>query len=78
MTSLLVSHLAGINSSSVTTGKFTTLLKGKYGRLRTVVAAPDGALWLTTSNRDGHGTPAADDERVLRVIPDSGGGSLPV
>ena len=75
---LLVSHLAGINSSSVTTGKFTTLLKGKYGRLRTVVAAPDGALWLTTSNRDGHGKPAADDERVLRVVPDSGGGSLPV
>jgi glucose/arabinose dehydrogenase len=51
----------------------------RYGRLRTVVAAADGALWLTTSNRDGHGTPVPADERVLRIIPSSGGGgSSPV
>jgi hypothetical protein len=58
-------------------GWFTPLLKGKYGRLKTVVAAPDGALWLTTSNRDGKGHPVADDERVIRYIPpgDGGGGS---
>jgi glucose/arabinose dehydrogenase len=43
------------------------LLDGRYGRLRTVVAAPDGALWVTTSNRDGRGSPAADDDRIVRV-----------
>jgi hypothetical protein len=32
-------------------------------------------LWLTTSNRDGHGKPIATDERVLRIPPPSGGGS---
>jgi glucose/arabinose dehydrogenase len=42
---------------------------GTYGRLRTVVAAPDGTLWLSTSNRDGRGDPAAADDRILRVSP---------
>jgi glucose/arabinose dehydrogenase len=45
------------------------LLDGRFGRLRTVVRAPDGALWVTTSNRDGRGSPSADDDRIIRVEP---------
>ncbi len=44
------------------------LVKGKYGRLRAVVQGPDGALYVTTSNRDGRGTPVSGDDRVVRLV----------
>ena len=40
---------------------------GDYGRIRTVTATPRGTLWVTTSNRDGRGDPAAADDRILEV-----------
>jgi glucose/arabinose dehydrogenase len=45
------------------------LFEGDFGRIRTVVEGPDGALYLLTSNRDGRGTPGEGDDRVLRVVP---------
>ena len=53
-------------------GAPTDHLAGAYGRLRSVVAAPDGALWLTTSNKDGFGKPTAQDDRVIRIEPPAG------
>ena len=62
-------------SASGALGQFTGLLTKKYGRISNVVAAADGSLWLTTSNKDGHGAPVAADERVLHIMPSGGGGS---
>jgi glucose/arabinose dehydrogenase len=45
------------------------LLENRYGRIREVIFAPDGFLYFTTSNRDGRGSPTADDDRILRVRP---------
>ena len=45
------------------------LLEGEYGRLRTVVEGPGGALYVLTSNRDGRGSPEDGDDRILRITP---------
>ena len=45
------------------------LFVGRYGRIRTVVEAPDGSLLALTNNRDGRGSPRAGDDRVLRIVP---------
>jgi glucose/arabinose dehydrogenase len=42
------------------------LLAGTYGRLRDAVAAPDGRLWILTSNTFG-GTPGPQDDRVVAL-----------
>jgi glucose/arabinose dehydrogenase len=45
------------------------LLRDRFGRIRDVIAGPDGYLYFCTNNRDGRGVPAAADDRILRIVP---------
>jgi len=67
-----------VDGNGAVTGDPDDFLKRQYGRLRSVAVDSEGALWITTSNRDGVGTPTADDDRVLRIQPPSTAGSSPL
>jgi hypothetical protein len=43
--------------------------EGQYGRIRTVARDATGRLWVTTSNHDGRGEPAPEDDRILLIEP---------
>lgn len=45
------------------------LFENQYGRIRDVAEGPDGAIYFSTSNRDGRGSPASDDDRILKLVP---------
>lgn len=47
-------------------GEASVALEGQ-GRLRDVVASPDGGLWILTNNTDGRGSPRAGDDVLLTV-----------
>jgi glucose/arabinose dehydrogenase len=49
-------------------GKPVALETEKYGRIRAVTATPAGSsVWFSTSNRDGRGDPADDDDRIVQL-----------
>ncbi|GII00631.1 PQQ-dependent sugar dehydrogenase [Planobispora takensis] len=52
-----------------TVGAAVPLFENRYGRIRAVTTAPDGSLWIGTSNKDGRGSPAPDDDRILTLTP---------
>jgi aldose sugar dehydrogenase len=45
------------------------LFDGTYGRIRETELGPDGFIYFSTSNRDGRGSPAKDDDRIMRIVP---------
>ena len=74
-TSLRGEHLQRVTLSSPRTISrierwfATGVHSGKYGRLRAVVQGPDGALYVTTSNRDLRGQLKSGDDLILRISP---------
>ncbi|MCE6994644.1 PQQ-dependent sugar dehydrogenase [Saccharothrix sp. S26] len=60
------SRLYRLVISGTSVGSETTHFQGTYGRLRTVERAPDGSLWLTTSD-DRDSVPNNSNSRILRV-----------
>ena len=45
------------------------MFEGTYGRIREMEKGPDGYIYFSTSNRDGRGSPAKDDDRIMRIVP---------
>jgi aldose sugar dehydrogenase len=45
------------------------LLRETYGRIREIEEGPDGFIYFSTSNRDGRGAAAKDDDRIMRIVP---------
>lgn len=57
-------YRARIEGDKITLEKF---LERQFGRIRDVVIGPDNHLYLATSNKDGRGNPAVNDDRIIRV-----------
>jgi glucose/arabinose dehydrogenase len=69
---LYFSGLRGSSLYSVNTGEVKFNLQRHfedvYGRIRAVVAGPDGNLYFSTSNRDGRGIPKQNDDKIYKII----------
>jgi glucose/arabinose dehydrogenase len=58
-----------LDISSGEAGAIKGYLREEYGRLRTAKLGPDGMIYILTNNRDGRGTPVADDDRIIKIDP---------
>jgi glucose/arabinose dehydrogenase len=71
---LLVAALRGqkllvmsLNGNGTLVRNVESWLVNEYGRLREVIQAKDGSIYLTTSNRDGRGTLHTGDDKIIRL-----------
>ncbi|GIF03021.1 oxidoreductase [Actinoplanes siamensis] len=66
-------YLLDVTGNGTVLGTPQELLTGKYGRLRALVAAPDGSFWVSTSNQEDTGKPDPEDDRLIRLVFSDGG-----
>jgi glucose/arabinose dehydrogenase len=49
--------------------KYDESLRGiDFGRIRDIAEGPDGAIYFSTSNRDGRGNPTTGDDKIYRIV----------
>lgn len=73
---LLVATLRGEQLLTITfdengtkVNKVESWFRNQFGRLREVISAKDGSIYLTTNNRDGRGNPMFGDDKIIRLVP---------
>jgi glucose/arabinose dehydrogenase len=62
-------YRATLSSNGRGIARMDKYLVDQFGRLRDVLVAPSGDVYVATSNRDGRGSPSRDDDRILRLSP---------
>lgn len=70
VTTLGAEHLQVVHFDPQAPRKVTehsAYLYERYGRLREVVTAPDGSVWVSTSNCDSYGVCPPEKDRLLRI-----------
>ncbi|WP_245645430.1 PQQ-dependent sugar dehydrogenase [Pseudonocardia acaciae] len=66
--------LLRMSAPTAFTGTPQQTLGGAYGRLGPTALAPDGLIWLGTTNKGAGGPTVSSDDRAIRIQPPSGGG----
>ena len=71
VTSLKASRITQLllNESGTSVLKSTDYFTNTFGRLRDICISPDGKVFVAVSNRDGRGTPKADDDKIIEITP---------
>jgi glucose/arabinose dehydrogenase len=74
--SLLVTSLKGsrvtqlqLSADGKNVVKATDFYVNTYGRLRDICISPEGKVYIAVSNKDGRGTPKADDDKIVEITP---------
>ncbi|MFC7534406.1 PQQ-dependent sugar dehydrogenase [Actinoplanes sp. GCM10030250] len=66
-------YLLNVTGNGTVLGNPQELLTDEFGRLRAIVAAPDGSFWVSTSNHEDAGEPQPEDDRIIRLVFSDGG-----
>ncbi|HSO87599.1 MAG TPA: PQQ-dependent sugar dehydrogenase [Draconibacterium sp.] len=71
VTSLKASRITQLllNEGGTEVIKSTDFYTNAFGRLRDICVSPDGKVYTAVSNRDGRGTPKADDDKIIEITP---------
>lgn len=70
---LMVSLKAGLfvqmklNSNGDAVESSKNYFSGDYGRMRDICVSPDGRVFISTSNKDGRGSPKQDDDKIIEL-----------
>ncbi|GAA3340027.1 PQQ-dependent sugar dehydrogenase [Amorphoplanes nipponensis] len=65
--------MVDVTGNGTLLGRPKAVLNDEFGRLRALITAPDGSLWVTTSNQEEGGEPAPDDDQIIRLVFSDGG-----
>ena len=73
VTSLKASRITqlSLNNAGTSVIKSTDFFTNEFGRLRDICISPDGKVYVATSNRDGRGSPKANDDKIIEIAPET-------